>query len=105
MGNTKPEHFSLERVIRSSILSLKPYRCARDDYDQGILLDANENSLGSSLSPTDEAEKQGKLILLLWLVAHACSILISTALTFPLVNQFFFFASNDAFWTWNRWFS
>jgi histidinol-phosphate aminotransferase len=26
--------------------SLQPYRCARDDYSSGILLDANENSFG-----------------------------------------------------------
>jgi histidinol-phosphate aminotransferase len=45
----KPAHFRLEEVIRPNILSLKPYRCARDDYQQGILLDANENSLGHSL--------------------------------------------------------
>lgn len=36
----------VERLIRPNILALTPYRCARDDYDQGILLDANENSLG-----------------------------------------------------------
>jgi histidinol-phosphate aminotransferase len=45
----KPAHFRLENLIRPNILSLKPYRCARDDYQQGILLDANENSLGHSL--------------------------------------------------------
>ncbi|CAH7688793.1 pyridoxal phosphate-dependent transferase [Phakopsora pachyrhizi] len=48
-----PSHFRLEDLIRPNILNLKPYRCARDDYDRGILLDANENSLGSSLSPVD----------------------------------------------------
>lgn len=36
----------IEQLIRPNILELTPYRCARDDYDQGILLDANENSLG-----------------------------------------------------------
>lgn len=45
----KPAHFKLEEIIRPNILSLKPYRCARDDYQEGILLDANENSLGHSL--------------------------------------------------------
>ncbi|PWN50145.1 putative histidinol-phosphate transaminase [Violaceomyces palustris] len=45
----KPPHFKLEKVIRKNILNLEPYRCARDDYQQGILLDANENSLGHSL--------------------------------------------------------
>ena len=46
-----PAHFSLESVIRPNILSLQPYRCARDDYQSGVLLDANENSLGHSLPP------------------------------------------------------
>lgn len=47
---TKPAHFDIEKVIRPNILSLHPYRCARDDYSEGILLDANENSLGHSIS-------------------------------------------------------
>lgn len=47
----KPAHFQLEHLIRPNILSLEPYRCARDDYQSGILLDANENSLGHSLPP------------------------------------------------------
>jgi histidinol-phosphate aminotransferase len=39
--------FDLETLIRPNIRVLTPYRCARDDYDQGILLDANENAIGS----------------------------------------------------------
>lgn len=39
--------FVLENLIRPNIRVLTPYRCARDDYDQGILLDANENAIGS----------------------------------------------------------
>jgi histidinol-phosphate aminotransferase len=46
---TNPTHFSLESIIRPNILSLVPYRSARDDYDSGILLDANENALGPVL--------------------------------------------------------
>ncbi|KAI0824843.1 histidinol-phosphate aminotransferase [Trametes gibbosa] len=46
---TKPAHFDIERVIRPNILALQPYRCARDDYSEGILLDANENALGHSI--------------------------------------------------------
>lgn len=46
---SKPAHFALEKLIRPNILSLQPYRCARDDYQSGILLDANENSLGHCL--------------------------------------------------------
>lgn len=39
-------------LARPNILSLQPYRCARDDYDTGILLDANENSIGPTSVPT-----------------------------------------------------
>ena len=46
---TKPKHFDIETVIRPNILTLQPYRCARDDYQSGILLDANENALGHSI--------------------------------------------------------
>ncbi|KAG1779453.1 pyridoxal phosphate-dependent transferase [Suillus placidus] len=45
----KPVHFDIEKVIRPNILALHPYRCARDDYQDGILLDANENALGHSI--------------------------------------------------------
>ncbi|KAJ2006139.1 histidinol-phosphate transaminase [Coemansia thaxteri] len=38
--------FDIRRVIRPNILRLEPYRCARDDYSEGVLLDANENSFG-----------------------------------------------------------
>lgn len=34
-------------LVRENIQNLKPYRSARDDFDSGILLDANENSLGA----------------------------------------------------------
>lgn len=40
---------SIEPLIREAIRSLKPYRCARHDFSAGILLDANENSLGSPI--------------------------------------------------------
>ena len=42
--------FRLEAVARANILELTPYRCARDDYSDGILLDANENSIGAAVS-------------------------------------------------------
>lgn len=41
--------FNLKAITRPNIWSLTPYRCARDDYDEGILLDANENALGTAL--------------------------------------------------------
>lgn len=54
---TRPAHFNLESIIRPNILALHPYRCARDDYSEGILLDANENSLGHSIHPNETAKK------------------------------------------------
>lgn len=38
--------FDLQRIVRPKIFNLKPYRCARDDFTEGILLDANENAWG-----------------------------------------------------------
>lgn len=52
--------FDLSQAVRANILALQPYRCARDDYSAGILLDANENSHGPSLpskSPFNELER------------------------------------------------
>ncbi|KAI8371194.1 histidinol-phosphate aminotransferase [Choanephora cucurbitarum] len=49
--------FDLTRVIRPNILALKPYRCARDDFSEGVLLDANENAYGPSL----KTEQKGDL--------------------------------------------
>lgn len=61
---SKPAHFDIERVIRPNILSLQPYRCARDDYQVGILLDANENALGHSIPRSmPEIELQSTLDL------------------------------------------
>jgi histidinol-phosphate aminotransferase len=44
---------NIESLIRSNILALKPYHSARQDFLSGILLDANENSFGSSLTVDD----------------------------------------------------
>ncbi|KAL7789488.1 histidinol-phosphate aminotransferase [Trichoderma ceciliae] len=52
--------FSLETCARPNILALQPYRCARDDYkDDGtnILLDANENAYGPSLSAVSQSSE------------------------------------------------
>lgn len=59
----KPAHFDIERVIRPNILALHPYRCARDDYQDGILLDANENALGHAIarSSPDASPLAGEL--------------------------------------------
>lgn len=42
--------FDLSTLVRPKIYSLEPYRCARDDFKEGILLDANENTHGPMLS-------------------------------------------------------
>jgi histidinol-phosphate aminotransferase len=39
------------RLARKNILELAPYRCARDDYSEGVLLDANENAFGPPTRP------------------------------------------------------
>jgi len=44
----------ITKLIRSNILKLKPYTSARDLYSDGILLDANENSFGSTFQEFEE---------------------------------------------------
>ena len=48
--------FDLTKIVRPKIYNLTPYHCARDDFTEGILLDANENANGPipiSLKGTD----------------------------------------------------
>lgn len=45
------------KLVRPNILTLEPYRCARDDYKVGILLDANENTHGPALNEVSAVEK------------------------------------------------
>ena len=51
--------FDLSKVVRPNIQKLKPYRCARDDFSDGQLMDANENSLGPPMKVDiiDEPER------------------------------------------------
>lgn len=37
-------------------MELSPYRCARDDYSEGVLLDANENAFGPTSLPTNSLD-------------------------------------------------
>jgi len=53
----------VERLARPNILALNPYRCARDDYDRGILLDANENALGPTSVPTSCLPDDNSMVL------------------------------------------
>lgn len=41
---------SVDELVRINIRELEPYRSARDDYEEGTLLDANENSYGSPIT-------------------------------------------------------
>ncbi len=45
--------FSLDKLVRGNIKKLQPYHSARQDFSEGLLLDANENSLNA---PYPEAE-------------------------------------------------
>lgn len=47
----------LQKLVRDNILNLKPYRSARDDFDSGVLLDANENSFGSPVESNLELNR------------------------------------------------
>ena len=49
----------VKALVRPNILALEPYRCARDDYEEGILLDANENSLGPPMDVSDRPQFGG----------------------------------------------
>ena len=46
-------HDEVRAIVRPNIRKLEPYRCARDDYEEGVLLDANENPFGPPVSPND----------------------------------------------------
>lgn len=39
----------MNNLIRKNLVNLKPYICARDLYSEGMFLDANENSFGSTV--------------------------------------------------------
>ena len=66
--------FFIEKAIRPNILALEPYVCARDEYDEGILLDANENALGHAL-PVSSADDSASLLSpqASQEVAHSCA--------------------------------
>ena len=53
-------HDEVRAIVRPNIRKLEPYRCARDDYEQGVLLDANENAYGACVK-SDEALVQAAL--------------------------------------------
>ncbi|GMF00977.1 unnamed protein product [Ambrosiozyma monospora] len=53
--------FDITKIARPNILKLEPYRCARDDFKEGVLLDANENTHGSALTDPSSLEEDLEL--------------------------------------------
>jgi histidinol-phosphate aminotransferase len=47
----------INTLVRDNIKNLRPYRSARDDFDSGILLDANENSFGAPFADDMELNR------------------------------------------------
>ena len=54
--------FDLKKIVRSNILSLKPYSSARDEFkgNEGVFLDANENPYGTLNRYPDSYQKELK---------------------------------------------
>ncbi len=49
--------FDLEKLVRPNIKKLVPYHSARDDFGEGLLLDANENSLGAPFPDNEQLHR------------------------------------------------
>mmetsp|Transcript_2645 Transcript_2645/g.4926 ORF Transcript_2645/g.4926 Transcript_2645/m.4926 type:complete len:381 (+) Transcript_2645:358-1500(+) len=62
-SNKKTKSGIAATLARPNILALQPYRCARDDYSTGILLDANENAIGPTSLPTNSLPDDNRLLL------------------------------------------
>lgn len=54
---TMKKKTDIHALVRTNIRDLKPYRSARDDFDSGILLDANENSAGAPFADDQELNR------------------------------------------------
>lgn len=53
MGNP----VNISALVRPNIRDLSPYRSARDDFDSGLLMDANENAMGSPVNSALELNR------------------------------------------------
>lgn len=51
------KQIDIPSLVRPNILALTPYRSARDDFDSGILLDANENAFGAPFADENELNR------------------------------------------------
>ena len=83
----------MKDLVRKNILNLKPYTSARDIFesDKGILLDANENSIGSTFTLIDNLQ------LNRYPDPHQKDLrhLIERALSIPHENLFFGVGSDE----------
>src|SRR5512133_2694208 len=52
----------LEKIVRANVLKLKPYSCARDEFQgsSGVFMDANENPYGTLNRYPDPYQKELK---------------------------------------------
>lgn len=48
---------NIDKLVRKNVQQFEPYRSARDDFSEGILLDANENPMGSPFEPELELNR------------------------------------------------
>ena len=55
--NTMNRSFDLEKLVRPNIKNLNPYHSAREDFSEGLLLDANENSLGAPFKDEEQLHR------------------------------------------------
>ena len=49
--------FDLDKLVRPNIKKLVPYHSAREDFGEGLLLDANENSLGAPFTDDQQLHR------------------------------------------------
>ncbi|MEL7833872.1 histidinol-phosphate transaminase [Fodinibius sp. Rm-B-1B1-1] len=49
--------FELNQLVRPNIQNLTPYHSAREDFEEGLLLDANENSLGAPFTDNQKLHR------------------------------------------------
>lgn len=67
-------NFDIKRLVRSNVLSLKPYSSARDEFKEGqantVFLDANENPVGDGLNRYPDPQQRE----LKWAIASKLKI-------------------------------
>ncbi|MBW0549808.1 hypothetical protein O181_089523 [Austropuccinia psidii MF-1] len=80
------DRFDIKSILRNNILNLKPYRCARDDYSKGILLDANENSLGNLTTSNSQSISDSTTTTTTTTITNSDSTIINISSNNPTLN-------------------